>query len=206
MHARYYTFNLGRFMSVDPVGGTVGLSQSWNRYAYVRGNPVNATDPDGETVTIAAGKNSSKVREMLVEALRRRSFLKRLSVIANDPHFSLVFQAGSLNTDVAIMNARLRRGDQTLQFGETVRKMENFQTVGAVVTVDVKAVGAPKFDSYERKWLISLDRVRKSSLYNSLGSFPRVGGGTSIASKRLRCSGEIAVTPDRSVPVASLTW
>jgi len=48
MHARYYTFELGRFMSVDPVGGTVGSSQSWNRYAYVRGNPVNAVDPDGE--------------------------------------------------------------------------------------------------------------------------------------------------------------
>jgi len=47
MHARYYTFNLGRFMSVDPVGGEVGSSQSWNRYAYVRGNPVNAVDPLG---------------------------------------------------------------------------------------------------------------------------------------------------------------
>jgi hypothetical protein len=29
------------------VGGEAGLSQSWNRYAYVRGNPVNANDPDG---------------------------------------------------------------------------------------------------------------------------------------------------------------
>ncbi len=48
MHARYYFFNFGRFLSVDPVGGTVGSSQSWNRYAYVRGNPVNAVDPDGK--------------------------------------------------------------------------------------------------------------------------------------------------------------
>jgi uncharacterized protein RhaS with RHS repeats len=48
MHARYYTFNLGRFMSVDPVGGEIGSSQSCNRYAYVRGNPVNAMDPDGQ--------------------------------------------------------------------------------------------------------------------------------------------------------------
>lgn len=47
MHARYSSFNLGRFMSVDPVGGEVGSSQSWNRYAYVRGNPVNAMDPTG---------------------------------------------------------------------------------------------------------------------------------------------------------------
>ena len=47
MHARYYTFNLGRFMSVDPVGGSIGSSQSWNRYAYVRGNPISSTDPTG---------------------------------------------------------------------------------------------------------------------------------------------------------------
>jgi RHS repeat-associated protein len=46
MHARYYSYNLGRFTSIDPVGGEVGLSQSWNRYAYVKGNPVNAVDPD----------------------------------------------------------------------------------------------------------------------------------------------------------------
>ena len=45
MHARYYTFQKGRFMSVDPVGGEVGSSQSWNRYAYVRGNPVLRVDP-----------------------------------------------------------------------------------------------------------------------------------------------------------------
>jgi hypothetical protein len=32
---------------VDPVGGEVGSTQSWNRYAYVRGNPIGAIDPDG---------------------------------------------------------------------------------------------------------------------------------------------------------------
>ena len=47
MHARYYSPNLGRFLSVDPVGGTVGSSQSWNRYSYVQNNPVNLTDPTG---------------------------------------------------------------------------------------------------------------------------------------------------------------
>jgi uncharacterized protein RhaS with RHS repeats len=48
MHARYYSPNLGRFLSVDPVGGTVGSSQSWNRYSYVRNNPIRSTDPTGK--------------------------------------------------------------------------------------------------------------------------------------------------------------
>ncbi|MCG6962755.1 MAG: RHS repeat-associated core domain-containing protein, partial [Acidobacteria bacterium] len=47
MHARYYSFDLRRFMSMDPLGGTVGLSQSWNRYSYVMNNPVNWLDPFG---------------------------------------------------------------------------------------------------------------------------------------------------------------
>jgi RHS repeat-associated protein len=50
MHARYYSPNLGRFMSVDPVQGKVGSSQSWNRYSYVLNNPVGLVDPDGEQV------------------------------------------------------------------------------------------------------------------------------------------------------------
>jgi uncharacterized protein RhaS with RHS repeats len=47
MHARYYSPNLGRFMSVDPVGGRIGSSQSWNRYSYVENKPTGFVDPDG---------------------------------------------------------------------------------------------------------------------------------------------------------------
>jgi RHS repeat-associated protein len=47
MHARYYSAGLGRFLSVDPVPGSIGSSQSWNRYGYVHNNPVNLTDPLG---------------------------------------------------------------------------------------------------------------------------------------------------------------
>ncbi|NOZ57197.1 MAG: hypothetical protein GXO73_10480, partial [Calditrichaeota bacterium] len=38
MHARYFNPHLGRFLSVDPIGGSIGSSQSWNRYSYVVGN------------------------------------------------------------------------------------------------------------------------------------------------------------------------
>src|SRR5208282_787633 len=35
--------------SADPVGGRPGDPQSWNRYAYVRNDPVNMTDPSGQS-------------------------------------------------------------------------------------------------------------------------------------------------------------
>ena len=51
MLARYYSSSLGRFMEVDPSRNGVRPAdpQSWNRYAYVRNNPLSAIDPDGQT-------------------------------------------------------------------------------------------------------------------------------------------------------------
>ncbi len=47
MHARYYNPLLARFLSVDPIGGSIGASQSFNRYAYVGNSPLNYVDPFG---------------------------------------------------------------------------------------------------------------------------------------------------------------
>jgi RHS repeat-associated protein len=46
---RQYSQSVGRFMRVDPYGGSndVYRPQSLNRFAYVQGNPINATDPKG---------------------------------------------------------------------------------------------------------------------------------------------------------------
>lgn len=50
MHARYYNWGWGRFLSVDPsmdLKKTMANPQMWNRYSYVVDNPVRYTDPDG---------------------------------------------------------------------------------------------------------------------------------------------------------------
>ena len=48
---RYYTSQVGRFLTPDPYGGsgTVSVPGSWNRYAYVEGDPINLFDPNGLT-------------------------------------------------------------------------------------------------------------------------------------------------------------
>ncbi|HEY6007710.1 MAG TPA: RHS repeat-associated core domain-containing protein, partial [Geobacteraceae bacterium] len=49
LHARHYNPQLGRFLQIDPLAGSISRPQSLNRYAYVVGNPVNAVDPLGLT-------------------------------------------------------------------------------------------------------------------------------------------------------------
>jgi RHS repeat-associated protein len=47
--ARYYSSQLGRFSSADPLmaSGRAEMPQSWNRYAYVLNNPLKFNDPTG---------------------------------------------------------------------------------------------------------------------------------------------------------------
>jgi RHS repeat-associated protein len=47
MQARHYGSALGRFVSVDTVGGKATDPQTLNLYAYVNNNPLKYTDPTG---------------------------------------------------------------------------------------------------------------------------------------------------------------
>ena len=51
---RYYSSQIGRFLTADPSGLNWNLAdpQSWNNYAYVQGDPVNFNDPSGLRVAI----------------------------------------------------------------------------------------------------------------------------------------------------------
>ncbi|WP_183819637.1 RHS repeat domain-containing protein [Parvularcula dongshanensis] len=48
MQARYYNPIVGRFYANDPLRFSVLRPETFTRYAYVGGDPINVTDPDGE--------------------------------------------------------------------------------------------------------------------------------------------------------------
>jgi RHS repeat-associated protein len=100
MHARTYFPYTARFLSPDP-GRDYDLShpQSFNLYAYVRNNPVNAVDPKGRWFTwhnpIASGDRST-IYTALVEIARRPDGQALLRDVGNDPNFRVVLSAGEL--------------------------------------------------------------------------------------------------------------
>ena len=48
MHARYYSPNDGRFLSLDPINSARhSFPETWNRYIYARNNPLRFIDRDG---------------------------------------------------------------------------------------------------------------------------------------------------------------
>ncbi|MEM9598130.1 MAG: RHS repeat-associated core domain-containing protein, partial [Acidobacteriota bacterium] len=62
MHARFYSQNQGRFLSVDSWRGAPGSPQSLNRYAYALGSPIRFVDPDGREPVDAGWLGTSIAR------------------------------------------------------------------------------------------------------------------------------------------------
>ncbi|HYV85095.1 MAG TPA: RHS repeat-associated core domain-containing protein [Patescibacteria group bacterium] len=67
MMARYYGSSLEKFMSPDP-GKDTALEdpQSWNKYTYVRNNPLRRVDPDGLTAYVS-GTTKKERKEQFKE-------------------------------------------------------------------------------------------------------------------------------------------
>jgi len=55
MHARYYSGDMGHFLSIDPFLSKVAIRapQLWNRYSYAANNPFRYTDPSGKLLQLS---------------------------------------------------------------------------------------------------------------------------------------------------------
>lgn len=60
MNGRAYDYNLGRFLSVDPIIQSPGNSQSLNPYSYIMNNPLAGTDPSGY---VSAPNETDKIKQ-----------------------------------------------------------------------------------------------------------------------------------------------
>jgi RHS repeat-associated protein len=98
--ARYDSSQYGRFMTPDPIGGHTEDPQTLNKYAYVRNNPINLTDPTGLDFYISCGHdNDTNCHNGLSGTYGKpdnngnRTFTA--TVISNDSDGNLVDQSGN---------------------------------------------------------------------------------------------------------------
>ncbi len=85
MHARYDMGTMGRFLSVDQVLGAASAPQSWNRYAYVRNNPLTLFDPNGRQAAVAGLQLQiqAEIRQLNSGQITRAEFDRRQELRLN---------------------------------------------------------------------------------------------------------------------------
>ena len=66
MHARFYSSQMGRFLSVDPKRSSAlpSAPQTWNRFSYALGSPLKFVDPDGRDAVLVIVSEGGDFKEV----------------------------------------------------------------------------------------------------------------------------------------------
>jgi len=142
MHARYYTPDVARFLSVDMHPGRPAAPQSWNRYPYARGNPLKYFDPDGEDIKLAG--DIGNVATFLVNTARHAQGRADLAAIAHNHHFVATFHNTQIYTQSQInLEQNLARHGFKRQIKPANTNPDHASGATAVdINVDANAVSA----------------------------------------------------------------
>lgn len=139
--ARYYGSALGRFSSPDPLlnSGRPDDPQSWNRYSYVRNNPLGRIDPTGLYDFSACAKGDTNCQ---AEKDRFNASIKKAKELLKnmDPRSK---DAKALSKALGALGTAGDKNGVTISFGKT-QTGGAMETVGLHITVDFKLEDAAK--------------------------------------------------------------
>jgi RHS repeat-associated protein len=113
-HARYLSAAQQRFMSPDPgnAGADLANPQSWNGYAYVGNNPMNATDPSGfcpvSFAGITQGYEEGSAFDQMASSLGAVQVYPYAGLNVVESGLDVISQAVGANNSTALGVAALR--------------------------------------------------------------------------------------------------
>jgi RHS repeat-associated protein len=127
MHARYYDPNGGRFLSVDPVGGTAHVPQSWNKYAYALNSPLRFNDPSGtESCTVVwlgaepheTCLTEEEEKKQRLDEIMTQSTLEELEDLASTGYQFIAGASNAYASDMLLGMGRQSADDDAYQWGQ----------------------------------------------------------------------------------------
>ena len=141
MLARYYSNQVGRFLSTDPVvkrRKNSRFPQRWNRYAYSLNNPIKFVDPDGLDIVLADSNARAWAMHGYMMSARFRT---EFNLAKNNPNVQLTLKSGGeQGSDVdAKGKPKVTSGLTTFKGDGTV--VREFKVEG---TQTIETVGGPK--------------------------------------------------------------
>jgi RHS repeat-associated protein len=224
MMARYYSSSLGRFMAVDPGDDTqIEDPQSWNRFVYVRNNPLMLVDRTGEGAQIpaAAGRwqeqearktPEQRAADRKATAGRASNVGKGLMVAKYAAYVGAVVAAGIGAEPVAaglIATGRALGAGEVVMDGVAVANDPSPENIGAIagdlagagLGAGVGALGNAAAGPAPINTMIkSVGALIQEDVSDLGGAFVSVTAGSALAgSRQSPCSGGGDTSVDRAI-------
>ena len=169
MNGRVYDYNLGRFMSVDPLVQGFGNSQGLNPYSYIMNNPLAGTDPTGyaieeETKDIKVSQTGSRIKKTV--GTRTTSTVTddatgavtnvTSTTVMNDGSFagsSVNFDNGKATSATVFKGGDGSSASATVDFGSQKNIAKNEGSGGqSDSTINLRSVSATDSDGNAYSW------------------------------------------------------
>ncbi len=163
MRARYYNPEIKRFLNQDVLTGSIGNSQSLNRYSYVQGNPIRFTDPFG---LCPDGSGTEGFFEGLANDLKS-AFNSAMMSIGKAIYDHLPGQARQA-VDFAVaktVSFMQKHADEILSIYKKLRVYRECQNIAKEI---IKMYVSTKLSRLEQKLQFNLNKKNKLMVFDSM--------------------------------------